>query len=105
MYCGIVYICIIIINKLKLKIMKTEFTVSFINEFGSYIDRKLKCETGLNPEQTFKNSLNSLTKKISKTWENISFNQDEHNISVRKYWLHETGFDFSNSVLITKLNK
>ena len=84
--------------------MKTLFTTSYvIKEFNSFVDDKdRKCETGLTPEETFKNCLKTLPKRILKTWSKVSFNQDGYNYSVQKHWLVETNYDFHNSVLITK---
>jgi hypothetical protein len=84
-------------------VSKTTFTVTYINKFNSIIDLDIKCNIGINAEQTFKNTLNTLPKKVEKTWENISFNQENKNFSIRRDWIHETNFNFEKSCLVTSL--
>lgn len=66
--------------------------VSWHNPFG-FVTTDVKAHPKDTPEETFREILNVLPKKVSKTWESISFD----NLEVRKDWLIETDFDFSKS--------
>ena len=79
-----------------------EFTINTTNEFGIGIATR-KCKMGLTPEDTFRNALNKLSKLLSKQWFMIEFEFDNNLFSISKSLLHETGFNFHQSVTIEEL--
>ena len=82
------------------------FKVSASNELGFFnLERKAKTEAISNDFETiFKDALNSLPKRISNTWESISFVEDNKEVEVQKHWLVETDWDFNESHTIQDLN-
>lgn len=84
--------------------MKTKFTVQFRNKIGGFAEKELSCRTGETPELTFKAALKSLPKYICKTWEGLSFIQNDYTFSIYKYHLEETNFDFSKACTIKEIS-
>src|SRR6478672_7497749 len=73
-----------------------EFQVDFTTEFGAATNKR-KIKTSTTAEETFKNCLKKLPKKIEKTWESIEFPFGKQTFKVSRHWLHETNFNWELS--------
>ncbi len=76
--------------------MKTIISTDWNTKSGMAIDKR-KTELKGTPEETFRNALNSLPKKIQKNWEQISFDFHGNTFLIMKHWLIETDFNFELS--------
>ena len=76
--------------------MKTIILTDWQTKFGSATDKR-KIELKETPEETFRNALNSLPKKIQESWEQISFDFHGNTFLIMKRWLIETNFNFELS--------
>ena len=76
--------------------MKTIISTSWQTKFGMANDKR-KAELKETPEETFRNALNSLPKKMQKNWEQISFDFNGNTFLIMKRWLIETNFNFELS--------
>ena len=85
-----------------------EFTIDGTNEFGWFTSTKtvlLRTPKNINfllasklsNEEIFKFCWGSLSKRLDKGWESISFINEGEKIEVFRHWLIETDFDFSQS--------
>ena len=76
--------------------MKTIISTSWQTKFGSATDKR-KTELKENAEETFRNALNTLPKKIQENWEQISFDFNGNTFLIMRHWLIETNFNFELS--------
>lgn len=79
---------------------KIEFTVLTGNEFG-LANIKRKAQLGFSMEDTFRNCLKSLPKRISKGWHSIEFEFEGRTVDVSKHHLIETDWDFQQSFTLS----
>lgn len=80
--------------------MKTDFTVHLTTEFGIGLDKR-KATTGIDAEDTFLNCWRSLPKRQNKSWFSIEFSFEGEHFEVSRDLLHETNFNFWESVEVS----
>ena len=81
---------------------RIDFDIHTNNEFGIGFDQR-KSHLGEDAEESFRNILNTLPKRLTKQWWMIEFEQDDKRHSVGKSSWKETRFDFWNSVEISEI--
>ena len=69
--------------------METIILTSWQTKFGIATDKR-KIELKETPEETFRNALNSLPKKMHKNWEQISFDFHGNTFLIMRHWLIES---------------
>ncbi len=93
-----------------------EFTIDGTNEFGWFTSTKtvllrkprnpfdFLLASSLSNEEVFRFCWKTLSKRLDKGWESISFVNEGETIEVFRHLLIETNFDFSQSHTIYKFN-